>query len=126
MDFILGLHKVDEMPSIIVVMDRFTKYAVFVPILVVCLVEKVIELFLRYVVKHFKVLEDNVSNWDARFTRQFWVALFGLLHAKLKFSNANYPQTDRQTEKINALLEKLLQHYVVTSQKNWLDFLDIA
>lgn len=59
------------MPSIIVVMDRFTKYAVFVPILVVCLVEKVIELFLRYVVKHFKVLEDNVSNWDARFTRQF-------------------------------------------------------
>lgn len=54
------------------------------------------------------------------------MALFGLLGTELKFSTANHPQTDGQTERINALLEEYLRHYVSASQKNWLDLLDVA
>ncbi len=43
-----------------------------------------------------------------------------------KFSTANHPQTDGQTERINALLEEDLRHYVTASQKNWVDLLDSA
>ena len=52
--------------------------------------------------------------------------LFKLLGSKLKFSIANHPQTDGQTEMINVLLEEYLRHYVTATQKNWVDLLDTA
>ncbi|WKA00345.1 hypothetical protein VitviT2T_018707 [Vitis vinifera] len=45
---------------------------------------------------------------------------------ELKFSTANHPQTDGQTERINALLEEYLRHYVTATQKNWVDLMDTA
>lgn len=55
-------HKANEMSSVIVVVDRFTKYAVFVPTPATCLAEKVAKLFLKYVVKHFGMPRDIVIN----------------------------------------------------------------
>ena len=52
--------------------------------------------------------------------------MFKLLDSELKFSTANHPQTDGQTERINALLEEYLRHYVIATQKNWVDLMDIA
>ena len=42
----------------------------------------------------------------------------GLLGSQLKFSTANHPQKNGQTERINAMLEDYLRHYVTASQKN--------
>ncbi|RVX00199.1 Transposon Ty3-I Gag-Pol polyprotein [Vitis vinifera] len=61
-----------------------------------------------------------------RFTGKFWVELFKLLGLELKFSTANHPQTDGQTERINVLLEEYLRHYVTATQKNWVDLMDTA
>ena len=52
--------------------------------------------------------------------------LFKLLGSELKFSTANHPQTDGQTERINGLLEEYLRHYVMATQKNWVDLLVTA
>ena len=65
-----------------------------------------------------------MSDRDARFTGRFWVELFKLLDSELKFSTANHPQTDNQTERMNAMLEEYLRHYVTAKQKNWVDLLD--
>ncbi|TXG51491.1 hypothetical protein EZV62_024015 [Acer yangbiense] len=82
---------VDEFRSIIVVVDRFSKYAVFLPAPHACLADKVVELFFRYVVKTFGVPNDIVSNRDARFIGNFWTYLFKLMGFELKFSIANHP-----------------------------------
>jgi hypothetical protein len=49
-----------------------------------------------------------------------------MIGTRLKFSTANHLQTDRQTKRINALLEEYLRHYVTTMQRNWLELLDSA
>ena len=69
-------------------------------------------------VKYFGLPNDIVSDRDARFTSRFWTSLFNMMGTDLKFSTANHPQTDGQTEKINHLLEEYLRHYVIASQKN--------
>ena len=43
-----------------------------------------------------------------------------------KFSTANHPQTDGQTERVNQMLEEYLCHYVTTAQTNWLELLELA
>ncbi|KAK4420212.1 hypothetical protein Salat_2434200 [Sesamum alatum] len=37
-----------------------------------------------------------------------------------------HPQTDGQTERVNAILGDYLRHYVSASQRNWVDLLDPA
>ena len=124
MDVITSLPKVKGMGSVFVVVDRFSKYAVFMAAPSTCTVEVATDLFNKNVVKYFRLLEDIVSDRDSRFTGQFWTVLFGLMGSELKFSTANHPQTDGQIERINAMLEDYLSHNVIASQKNWLDLLD--
>ena len=111
MDFVTGFPKVRDFKSIFVVVDRFSKYVVFILAPNACPAEETAKLFFSNVVKHFGLPRDIVSDWDARFTGQFWVELFKLLGSKLKFSTTNHPQTDGQTERINVLLEEYLRHY---------------
>ena len=111
MDFITGFPKVCDFKSVFVVVNRFSKHAVFIPALEACLAEEAAKLFFSNVVKHFGLPKDIVNDRDARFTGWFWVELFKLLGSELKFSTTNHSQTDGQTERINVLLEEYLRHY---------------
>ena len=126
MDFISGFPKVDGKSSIMVVVDRFSKYSVFIAAPVLCSSEVAAELFYKHVVKYFGVPTDIVSDRDTRFTGRFWTALFNMMGTALKFSAANHRQTDGQTERINHLLEENMRHYVIASQQNWVTLLDTA
>ena len=126
MDFITGFPTVRDFKSVFIVVDRFSKYAVFLLAPDACPVEEAARLFFSNVVKHFGLPKDIVSDRDARFIGRFWVELFKLLGSELKFSTANHPQTDGQTKRINALLEEYLRHYVIATQKNSVDLMDTA
>jgi hypothetical protein len=89
MDFIVGFLKVDGMDTVIVIVDRFSKYVVFVATPSICTIEVAVGLFYKHVVKYFMVLLDVVSDCDVRFTGRFWT-VFGLIGTRLKFSIANY------------------------------------
>ena len=126
MDFISGFPLVEGMRSIFVVVDRFSKYAVFIRAPHACPADAAANLLFKHVVRYFGLPEDIISDRDSRFTGRFWTALFNLMGTKLKFSTANHPQTDGQTEHVNSLLEEYLRHYVTASQRNWVDLLDAA
>ena len=126
MDFITGLPKVNDYTSIFVVVDRFSKYATFMAAPKVCSAEVTAQLFLKHIVKLWGLPLDIVSDRDARFTGRFWTALFELLGTQLNLSTSNHPQTDGQTERVNAMLEEYLRHYVTANQDNWVDLLDVA
>ena len=108
MDFISGFPKVEGFKTILVVVDRFSKYVVIIPTTYECPAEEAAKLFFNTLVKHFGMLEDIVSDQDARFTNNFWVELFKMLGTECKFSTANHPQIDDQTKRVNPMLEEYL------------------
>ncbi|KAE8691406.1 hypothetical protein F3Y22_tig00110890pilonHSYRG01301 [Hibiscus syriacus] len=126
MDFIIGLPKTDGLSSIMVVVDRFSKYATFIPASKVCPAVEVARLFLKHVVKYWGMPKTIISDQDTQFTGRFWTELFKLMGSSLNFSTAVHPQTDGQTERVNALLEIYLRHYVSANQRDWPKLLDVA
>ncbi|OWY90261.1 hypothetical protein PHMEG_00041698, partial [Phytophthora megakarya] len=66
-----------------------------------------------------------VSDRDPRFTSAFWSKLFEIVGTKLKMSTAAHLETDGQTERVNSVVEDVLQSYE-TSFQNWSSFLPIA
>ena len=94
MDFIMALPKSEGFGSIMVVVDRFSKYATFIAAPTDCTAEEAAKLFLRNIVKLWGVPESIVSDRDPRFTRRFWTELFKLLGSDLDFSMSFHPQSD--------------------------------
>ncbi|RVW71430.1 Retrovirus-related Pol polyprotein from transposon 17.6 [Vitis vinifera] len=126
MDFIIGLPKSEDSGSIIVVVDRFSKYATFIAAPTDCMAEETTRLFLKHVVKYWGLPKFIISDHDMRFTGKFWTELFKLMGSELHFSTSFHPQTDGQTERVNALLELYMRHFVSANQKDWANLLDIA
>ena len=71
MDFITGFPKVHKFKSLFVIMDRFSKYYVFILAPDACHAEETARLFFSHVVEHFGLPRDIVSDQDARFTSRF-------------------------------------------------------
>ena len=126
LDFISSLPPVGGLGSILVVVDRFSKYATFIAAPLHCSAEEAARLMMKGVVKYWGVPHNIISDRDARFLGRFWTELFKLLGSKLYFSTSLHPQTDGQTERINSLLEQYLRHYVSANQRDWVKLLDIA
>lgn len=126
MDFITKLPEKDGYSSIMVVVDRFSKYATFVPCKHPCEAPMAAQYFFSHVVKYWGIPLNIVSDRDTRFTSNFWIELFRLMGTKLLMSSAHHPQTDGQTERINGILEEYLRHYVLADQSNWPNLLDMA
>ncbi|KAE8694756.1 hypothetical protein F3Y22_tig00110776pilonHSYRG00065 [Hibiscus syriacus] len=126
LDFISRLPRVGDLGSILVVMDRFSKYATFIPASKYCSAEETAKLVFKHVVKYWGIPQSIVSDRDGRFIGKFWKGLFQLLGTQLNFSSSYHPQTDGQTERFNGLLEEYLRHFIQANQKNWPPLLDVA
>ncbi|KAK3015308.1 hypothetical protein RJ639_006946 [Escallonia herrerae] len=78
------------------------------------------------VVKYWGLSKVIVSDRDPRFTGKFWTELFKFLGSELHFSTSFHAQIDGQTERVNALLECYLLHFVRSNQTDWARLLDVA
>ncbi|PHT84835.1 hypothetical protein T459_13278 [Capsicum annuum] len=126
MDFITCLPNSEGCGTIMVVVDRFSKYATFSAATSNCKAKEAARLFLKDVVKLWGVPRHIISDRDPRFTGAFWKELFSLLGSELHFSTSFHPQTDGQTERVNGLLECYLRHFVSANQRDWSRLLDTA
>ncbi|KAL0386088.1 UNVERIFIED_CONTAM: Transposon Tf2-11 polyprotein [Sesamum radiatum] len=126
MDYISGLPKVGDLGSIIVVVDRLSKYATFIAAPKHVTTEGTAHLFFKHIVKYWGLPKHIVSDRDSRFTGVFWTELFKILGSKLSMSSSYHPQSDGQTERFNSMLEEYLRHFVRGTQKDWVKLLDVA
>jgi len=116
----------EEYNWVLVVVDRYSKYATFIPAPKECSAEQAAHLFFKHVVKYWGLPRSIISDRDTRFTGRFWTELFKLMGSELNFSTSFHPQSDGQTERVNALLEIYLRHYVSANQRDWAKLLDVA
>ena len=77
-----------------VVVDRFSKYATFIPAPADCKVDEAARLFFKNVVKLWGVPRSIISDRDPRFTGKFWRELFKLLGTELNFSTSFHPRAE--------------------------------
>jgi transposase InsO family protein len=129
MDFITDLppsKRFDgEFTAVLVILDRFTKMALYVPMNSITS-EAVADVFMERVVSRFGVPDGIVTDRGPQFTSLFWSELCVAMGIKHKLSTAFHPQTDGQTERQNQTLEAYLRIYANEHQNNWAKLLPLA
>src|SRR5207245_8751935 len=122
----------NEMPEslgynyILVVVDRFSKEAVFVPCTKEEMALSTAELFRDHVWCQHGLPDSVVSDRGSVFASNFLGELYRLLGIKRKMSTAFHPQTDGQTEQLNHKINQYLRTYVSDHQGKWAKWIKIA
>ncbi|GJS33672.1 ty3-gypsy retrotransposon protein [Tanacetum coccineum] len=99
MDFITGMSLSKGFTVVLVVVDRFSKYAHFAPL---------------------------TAGFNAHKVAEFWTQLFKLSGTQLNHSTAYHPESDGQTEVVNRGLEQYLRAMVGDRPTQWVHFLPWA
>lgn len=126
MDFIEQLPNSGGFDSILVVVCRFTKMAVFVPTTVTATSQDLANLFLQHIWSKHGTPDDIVSDRGSKFVSKFWKALCRRLAIDRKVSTAYHPETDGQTERVNQVLEQYVRIYCAYQQNDWHEWLPMA
>jgi len=98
--------------SILVVVDRFTKMAHFIPIMERTSVKGLARLFRNNIWKLHRLPDSIISDRGLQFAMGIMRELNCMLGIETKLSTAFYPQIDSQTERMNQELEQYLYMFI--------------
>ena len=125
-DFIMKLPLAQGYDSILVVCNRMTKMAHFVPTTERTSAEGVARLFWDNVWKLHGLPESIIIDRRVQFVAEMIKELNCMLGINTKLSMAYHPQTDDQTERMNQDLEQYLRMFIDHRQEQWPDWLAMA
>ncbi|MBW0579860.1 hypothetical protein O181_119575 [Austropuccinia psidii MF-1] len=111
MYFMTQLPLSNSFDSILVIVDRFSKMAVFIPIMSSITSLDLAHLFIKNIFSKHRLPLCIVSDRGSLLVSSFWNNLFQQLKTLRDLSTAYHPETDGQTERVNQLLEQYLQMY---------------
>jgi ribosomal protein L21E len=126
LDFIEGLPKSKTFTTILVVVDKFSKYAHFIPIAHPYTALSIAQVYLDNVYKLHGLPTILISDRDKIFTSSVWQELFRLADTTLNMSSSYHPQTDGQTERVNQCPETYLRCLVQACPTKWSQWLSLA
>ena len=111
LDFITGLPRnQNHNDSIMVVVDKLSKAAHFIPVKTTHKDANIAYIFLKQIFRLHGVPKVIISDRDPKFTGNFWKFLFKGLNTTLNFNTSFHPQTEGHTERVNQVLEDLLKN----------------
>jgi hypothetical protein len=125
MDFIDGLPPSHQFNCILVVVDKLSKFAHFIPLKHPYTAIKVAEVFLDNIYKLHGLPQSIISDRDPVFTSKFWQAIFRAIGTQLRLSTTNHPETDGQTECVNQSLECYLCCFISAHPHRWSKWLPL-
>ncbi|QRW19754.1 Retrotransposable element Tf2 protein [Rhizoctonia solani] len=125
-NMIVDLPRDGNCDSILVIVDSFTKYGIFVKCSKKLKAPKLAELFLEHVWKQHGMPEKTVLDRGRVFNNRFLKALYKRLGIDPHFSSAYHPQSNGQTEQVNPSIEHFLRAYSGVNQRDWTKWLPMA
>jgi hypothetical protein len=127
MDFIMVFPRTGKRhDSIMVVVDKLTKYAHFIPIKTTHKAADVVDIFMKEVARLHRIPKTIVSNRDPKFTSNFWKGFFKGFRMNLNFSTTYHPESDGQKKRVNSVREDMLRMYVMEKPSKWEDYLNLV
>lgn len=126
MDFVEGLPTSGSANSIMVVVDKFTRFAHFIPLHHPFTAAKVAAAYLNNVFKLHSLPKIMVSDRDPIFTSRFWKEFFSMMGNELRINSAYHPQTDGQSGRVNQCLEIYLRCFTHACPGKWSQYLSLA
>jgi hypothetical protein len=91
LDFIEGLPKSNKFDTILVVIDKFTKYAHFIPLSHPYTAKSIAQLYFSNIYKLHGLPQILISDRDRIFTSSFWKELFTFSQTTLNMSSSHHP-----------------------------------
>ena len=107
-----------------VVVEKLSKPTHFILVKTTYKAVNIADIFMKENFQLHGILKVIISHIDPKFTSNFWKSLFKGLGTKLNFSTTYHPQMDGQTERVNQVLEDMLQ--VRDYPKKWEDYLHLV
>jgi transposase InsO family protein len=132
MDFVTGLPSSKDpatelsYDSILVIVDRFTKYALMIPFRRDYTAVQLAHVLKDRLIRDHGIPKTIISDRDKLFTSNYWATLMAEIGIQRKLSTAYHPQTDGQTERTNRTMKTYLKIYSNHSQNNWVSLLPMA
>ena len=100
-----------------VVVDRFSKMAHFIPCKKTIDATHVVDLYFKEIVRLHGIPKTMVSYRGSKFLSHFWRTLWRKLGTSLNFNTSYHPQMDGQTKVINKSSRNFLRSYIGTNLK---------
>jgi transposase InsO family protein len=132
MDFVTGLPLSRDpatglaYDAILVIVDRFTKYALFIPFRKDYTAVQLAHVLKDRLIRNYGIPKSIISDRDKLFTSNYWATLMAEIGIQRKLSTAYHPETDGQTERTNRTMKTYLKIYSNHAQNNWLSLLAMA
>jgi hypothetical protein len=127
MDFIVGLPRTTKGYDFIwVIVDQLMKISHLLPVKTDYPVTVYAQLYIARILSLHGVPKIIVSDRGPQFVSKFWEELHKSLGTKLLHSSAYHPQISGQTERVNQILEDMLQTCVLDFSQKWDECLPLA
>jgi hypothetical protein len=127
MDFITKLPRKNKRhDSIMVVVDKLTKGAYFIPVKLTHKEANIVDIYMREIARLHGIPKTIVFDRDPKFTSNFLKGLFNGFGTNLNFSTAYHPESDGQTKRVNQVIEDMLRMYVMDKPSKWEDYLHLV
>jgi len=111
MDFIEKLLSSSGFDTILVIVDRLTKQAIFIPTHDTIMSADLACLFVLHVFSKYGIPSHITSDRGSEFVSNFFWSLGTALDMRLHFTSGYHPKGDGQTECMNQTLEQYLHVY---------------
>lgn len=121
MDFVTGIPSTRgyRYDAILVVVDRFSKRARFIPTYKSFTSKDTAMLYLQYIFSQHGVPRHITSDKDIKFMSAFWRQIHLSLGSELIFTTTNHPQADGQSERTVKIVNQLLRSYCQEHYRDW-------
>ena len=125
MHFIETLPTSSSYNAILVIVDRFSKQGIFIPMTINCTSEDLATLFMLHVFSKHGVPQHVTSDCGPEFISHFFHSLGKALDMRLYFTSGYHPEGDGQTEHTNQTLKQYLCIFCNYQQDNWSELLPL-